>query len=306
MGLALSREAAMKLLWLFPFLIESFEWGFQLANWNTGRLYAFPDVPQIFPVGRVCKGTGREAISGSNGEIFANLVCQKMGFSGAEFHGDEKNYVIFMKSTYSWTSNFKTNENLECLPDFAISGAVCHGAKSIDECSKRDFSIDGGTCIEGVSDIFLHCKGNYPQSEGQWTDFEELTSISTEYFVQHRRVCTGKDINPFCSGPWLKMIPDYKCKQQDEDPDYNEDYSVSQSSYESSYYDYGQPESWSSSESASNSSPQSVNDNDYSSNAESNYDQNYESNYDKRRKRRETKPQEEFLYSFCSKCIPDN
>ena len=31
---------------------ESFEWGFKLANWNTGRLYAFPDVPQIFPVGR--------------------------------------------------------------------------------------------------------------------------------------------------------------------------------------------------------------------------------------------------------------
>ena len=43
------------------------------------------------------------------------------------------------------------------------------------------------------------------------------------------------------------MIPDYKCKKQDEDADYNEDYSSSQSSYESSYYDYGQPESWSSS-----------------------------------------------------------
>ena len=43
------------------------------------------------------------------------------------------------------------------------------------------------------------------------------------------------------------MIPDYKCKKQDEDPDYNQDYSTSQSSYESSYYDYGQPESWSSS-----------------------------------------------------------
>ena len=96
-----------------------------------------------------------------------------MGFGGAEFHGDEKNYVIFMKSTYSWTSNFKTSENLECLPDFAISGAICDGAKSIDECSKRDFSIDGGTCIEGVSDIFLHCEGSYPQSEGKWTDFEE-------------------------------------------------------------------------------------------------------------------------------------
>ena len=56
-----------------------------------------------------------------------------MGFGGAEFHGDEKNYVIFMKSTYSWTTNFKTSENLECLPDFAISGAICDGAKSIDE-----------------------------------------------------------------------------------------------------------------------------------------------------------------------------
>ena len=43
------------------------------------------------------------------------------------------------------------------------------------------------------------------------------------------------------------MIPDYKCKKQDEDADYNEGYSSSQSSYESSYYDYGQPESWSSS-----------------------------------------------------------
>ena len=35
------------------------------------------------------------------------------------------------------------------------------------------------------------------------------------------------------------MVPDYKCKKQDESDLYNDDYNSDSSSYDSSYYDYG-------------------------------------------------------------------
>ena len=65
---------------------------------------------------KVCRGTGTESITGSNGNRFAMLVCQKMGFSHAEFNGGETNYRDFLKEKYSLNSQFNTSENSECLP----------------------------------------------------------------------------------------------------------------------------------------------------------------------------------------------
>ena len=68
--------------------------------------------------------------------------------------------------------------------------------------------IEGGTCLYGHSDIFIHCnESDRPADEGMWTQWEEIGyCAATDFYKQKIRNCYLNDTsNPFCSGRWLEV-----------------------------------------------------------------------------------------------------
>ena len=97
----------------------------------------------------------------------------------------------------------------------------------------------GGTCLQGESDIFIHCNANR-RVTGTWSEWSSGSyCFETDYHKQRFRDCTNGDRkNEYCgNGTWLDLEPCGTClKNVTENEDYNLDYSssFSSSSYSSS------------------------------------------------------------------------
>ena len=197
-------------------------WTFQVENFNTGRVLAAYNYGEGFAFssyGRVCSGSGSRSIRGKNGKKFGQLVCSMLGFGAVLFVGVEKEYRGFMakrsRKNMPWSSR--------CLPPYRISGATCLTDK---KCNVFDYARDGGTCVEGESDVFVHCQKRSSTSFGEWSEWisaDEGVCKRSDYFRQEYRVCRrrappdgGKPGNdddaPFCAGPWIRNAPCGVCQ----------------------------------------------------------------------------------------------
>ena len=78
------------------------------------------------------------------------------------------------------------------------------------QCKMRHYKIDGGTCLRGASDIYIHCSSGSRQI-GYWGNWTEETYVpSTSYFRQQFRNCfknetSSGDGPAFCKGSWLEV-----------------------------------------------------------------------------------------------------
>ena len=148
----------------------------------------------------------KESITGQNAELFGNAICNELGFK-KKFVGDRSSYYNFMGVKAE-------SEGELCVPEYVISGAKCTcptpQSCSIENCDFRNYRIDGGTCLKGVSDVFVHCEAPLTPVVGSWSSWNSIGYCQNrDYFQQKFRLCGGK--NAFCSGPWLELVPCGQC-----------------------------------------------------------------------------------------------
>jgi len=226
------------------------EYKFRLQNWNTGRLYVYQLFTNLY--GTVCSGVRHEKIE--NNDFFGNLICKNVGFGNALFIGRKPEYTKFMG-----VSDIPDAPH-NCQPEYGISGATCESCKpdqpySIsDNCKLRNYRTDGGACLKGHSDIYIHCDPPNRAIYGIWSSWTELEEKSeTDYFRQKTRECrrpaengvipdSQTQIPLICAGPWMELIPAGQCLTPlHENKDYNIEYDhaeIIRSNYDdySSYY----------------------------------------------------------------------
>ena len=62
-----------------------------------------------------------------------------------------------------------------CIPNYEISGGECpENSKKLSDCTFRNYEKEGGSCLRGITDLFVHCKlMKNPPDLGQWSDWHE-------------------------------------------------------------------------------------------------------------------------------------
>lgn len=225
----------------------------RLEKWNTGRLYFAEDNTfRVNNFGPVCCGTGDESITGDNGKAFARAVCERIGF-GQSFVKEQA--FVGSRSEYFQFMNLQNDDSgEECVPEYVLSGAncACHPGQrcTLEQCRLRNFYTDGGTCVRGQSDIYIHCPAPESNSVGSWSSWYEIKSLGdrcspSDFFSQRYRTCktvqeAGRQ-HPYCPGPWLQLVPCGLCETAIEESNtYNYenlneyDYNYSYGNYDSS------------------------------------------------------------------------
>ena len=142
-------------------------------------------------------------------------MCGRLGFGQSfveqrAFVGSRREYFEFMG-----LPNNDSGE--ECVPEYVVSGAncACHPGQqcTLEQCRLRNFYTDGGTCVRGQSDIFIHCPTLESNNLGSWSSWNEIKSLGescspTDFFSQRYRTCktdlAGRQ-TPYCPGPWLQV-----------------------------------------------------------------------------------------------------
>lgn len=250
----------MQQKWLLLLLAQSDaafygEWYFRAAHGNTGRLYALDDYGygSAGSWGPICQGNRREALTGQNGERFGKLACHAMGYGveSLKYIGLQDGYERYMARANSnvdcsvgGLDQSPNNEPTQCLPNYKIAGATCSNAelrsKEINKCRIRNLRSEGGSCLRGVTDVFIHCELPSTLTLGTWTEWDGADSYcdpKKDYFKQRHRKCGDADgdqsIAYWCPGPWLELVLCGECPKEIElNENYNEDY------YETDKYDY--------------------------------------------------------------------
>jgi len=261
----------------------------RLADWNTGRLYIGPDKGFGDIFGPVCRGTGSTSITGSNAKNFGRIVCAELGFGSTA--------LKFIGSKNEYEEKFRKQVvDDDRIPDYSVIGASCpvkleRNKVRIEDCQFRDPGFDGGSCLKGVSDIFVHCDTPKKIKAGEWSDWKKSDlpcDPFQDYFTQEFRNCEN-GVNGYCIGPWLKLTPDCLCvKKQEDIEDYNKDYTsypYDQGSYDGASYEYAD----------------SVTSSYSSESYEGNYESSYSGSENYRKKRRSTRSTRETLWQsqFC-------
>ena len=96
----------------------------------------------------------------------------------------------YEKYVYKTESTVKKTWNKNCLPDYRIAGAECLTDK---DCKFFDYENSGGSCLKGVSDVFLHCEKRLePGNFSDWKMAEDGVCRSTDFFRQDYRICTKR------------------------------------------------------------------------------------------------------------------
>merc|ERR1711970_1228518 len=155
---------------------------------NTGRLYFAEDNGFFLgKYGPVCTGTRDEAITGENGLIFGKAICYELGFgnNAAKFIGNHAGYYAFMGIT-------ENDDGEVCVPDYVISGANCNCRNYQGEnrvcslrkhCRLKNYRIEGGSCLKGQSDIYVHCEAPPSPQLSTWSNWNEIGNCQpTDYF----------------------------------------------------------------------------------------------------------------------------
>ena len=152
--------------------------------------------------------TRDEALIGSNGKTFGKVICNELGFGrdAAKFVGSKADYYQFMDSSDSGDGD-------NCVPEYVIAGARCKCKKDNctirRNCRIRNYRVDGGSCLKGHSDMFIHCQASSMPEVGSWSPWREMPVCSpVDYFRQRFRTCESNDpasIVGYCQGPWLEV-----------------------------------------------------------------------------------------------------
>jgi len=211
--------------------------------------------------GPVCKGTRETAFSGYNGQNFGDLVCKKLGFKKSDFIGNNKEYNDFLIGKQIRNEKIIANNgtSIPCFPEYFIAGGTCEKkSKSLDDCQFNFYYRDHGTCLERMSDIFIHCQTEVTEPvQGKWSkwtgDSSYCPSSGKSIFYQKLRECVGSktDMNPMCKGSFLELhkCPNCGIEYDDQDYNYHENYGSSSDSYDYDSFSSSNP-SYSSSSSS--------------------------------------------------------
>ena len=96
------------------------------------------------------------------------------------------------------------------------------------------FLIKGGTCLQGHSEMYLHCLSEVNPRIGFWSNWQDIPKYGEkcsdfEHFLHRHRMCEPS--GAYCPGPWLENIPCKTCagEQISEYEDYNYNYAFSNS-----------------------------------------------------------------------------
>merc|ERR1712136_256562 len=246
------------------FAVGTGEWVSRAAHGSTGQVFmAIKNPrrdPKIYSWGPVCRGTGNRQIptfntrdfSNQQGQKFADELCKNMGFRSAEFLGPRDDYYKFMRKR-----KFEVPQlSVACkvaMPEYAIAGyqpckSDCQD-EGLSQWELKPYSITGGTCLAGKSDLFIDCKGRLPS--GIWSDWIDQKYIDEDaYYRQQWRHCETPDGEiAHCDGEWLRLIPVERCINGTiEDEDYNYDLNYESDSPEDFYDSYSSSSSSSYSE----------------------------------------------------------
>ena len=150
--------------------------------------------------------TRDEALRGHNGKRFANMICNRLGFGtdANEFIGTKMEYYKFMGSSGT------DNTDGSCVPEYVVAGAKCKCESNnceLANCEMRDYKTQGGSCLKGKSDVYIHCtppKKTYHGTWSEWSEVEECDRI--DFFAQRYRKCQSKHAElVFCPGSWLQV-----------------------------------------------------------------------------------------------------
>ena len=95
-----------------------------------------------------------------------------MGFGEPLFTGVKIDYENFLRKNKE--ENFLIEPSV-CIPDYYIAGGECpENSESLSECSLRNYEKEGGSCLRGLSDVFIHCSlGNTTPKFGTWTEWHQ-------------------------------------------------------------------------------------------------------------------------------------
>merc|ERR1711962_790020 len=227
------------------------KWYIKLEFFNSGRIF-LADANwdgKLERFGPICMGTGRFALMGSNGKNFGRTVCSELGLD-FKFVGGKEDYLKFMGKNVTLADEC-------CIANYQIAGGKCRSCKfKKEKCSLskncpvlRDYEREGGTCLRGKSDIYVHCgmkKENQKKTlteigqnlAGQWTEWDTpIPCYGNNPFSQSFRTCQSEDnksnSRAFCKGRWMKLM---KCKNKVEE---NENYNL-YANYEYDYSSYSQ------------------------------------------------------------------
>ena len=99
--------------------------------------------------------TRETAFSGNNGQNFADLVCQKLGFKKSNFIGNNKEYNDFLRREQMRNEKIIANNgtSIPCFPEYFIAGGTCEKkTKTLDDVSERS---QGQTKLLKFSTFFV-------------------------------------------------------------------------------------------------------------------------------------------------------
>ena len=118
--------------------------------------------------------------------------------------------MVFTETTRR-RKQYLTPPAWELTDHFSVIGASCpvkldSNKVRIEDCQFRDPGFDGGSCLKGFSDIFVHCDPPKKTKAGEWSDWQKSDlpcDPFQDYFTQEFRNCEN-GVNGYCIGPWLK------------------------------------------------------------------------------------------------------
>jgi hypothetical protein len=121
---------------------------------------------------------------------FGKIVCNSLGFDSLGFIGIRNGYEKFMQDHFEENITFQDNES--CIPEIVFSGAICdensyessfESTENLSGCIMKIYKTEGGTCIEGVSEVFMHCNIKMELETSEWNSWSTDTghgSVFTE------------------------------------------------------------------------------------------------------------------------------
>ena len=89
------------------------------------------------------------------------------------------------------------------------SVAIIYTLFDIFKCEVRDFKKDGGSCLTGESEIFIHCSTKNRLEPGVWSKWygdSQWCDPKKDFFKQKFRYCRDSSNKPaLCPGSWLMV-----------------------------------------------------------------------------------------------------
>ena len=93
-----------------------------------------------------------------------------MGFDLLGFIGLRDGYHKYMQDYFG--ENIEFEDNQSCIPEIIFSGAKCQNrSKSLSGCRMKNYKTEGGTCVVGISEVYMHCIINIVPEISEWNSW---------------------------------------------------------------------------------------------------------------------------------------